>query len=214
MISVPEAATRLLWPQGKGHQIELLDGPDAGVYTISELLYTASGSAPAAGEVTNPSTLFTSAQIGTYPGATDRVAHVRVSTPPVGGFAARTGLRWRLLPVFADETDVPYTIVGVGSRSGTAVTFGRALLTYYSASNYEPFVLVRYQNTVGTQLHARSVINAFASTVPAAYLYYPLYLFDQLGRAGREILDMLTAAGVVADPDSLIRDAAGLHHLD
>lgn len=204
----------LLYPNFRGMSIELLDGPDAGVYPISAILFADGTDIEAnAWDIVNTSEAFTGLNTSVM-ALTERGSSVQVSGAPAGGFTPSTNMRWRIIPVFGEDMLVTYTIINAGAFSDPTVTLARPLNLNFDAGVYEPVVGIRYYSTLSAHVEYSTAINSLVSSGPPVQYYrYPFYLHDQLGHPGRVVLDDLTAAGVILDPDRLTRDGAGPHVL-
>lgn len=209
------ARNALLFPHARGHQIELLDGPDAGVYDIGELL----GPDLLSLEIDGAGALFSAAGLEAYqvsnPGEHTPtefpVEAVRVSNPPSGGFDTAANLRWRIIPVVDGTWTENIILANAATEAAGTVTLPLAVPLNFSAAVYEPIVLCRYFSTLSAQAQHVSLRNSAAGGNTTTH--YPFYLYDSIGPV-RDIIDILTAGGVIPVYNQLYRDDAGLHLLE
>jgi len=211
VIFMTREAPCLRYPDHKGMHIELLTGPNAGIYTISELLYADLTPIEAAA---SPIPTQTKAFLDTNKAAdadftsplVARACAVRVSDAPTGGFTATQEIDFRILPVFAAQT-APAEIVGTGTFSSPTVTH-RLVDINRDTPNAQPIMQIRYATTLSAQLWETTLTNAVRNTTDLTH--YPFYLFDSTGY-GRDFIELLVVAGVIPEFFGLIRDASGPH---
>lgn len=202
----------LKFPHARGHQIELLDGPNAGVYSIQALLDAALN--PVAPE--GATSLFSPTGLASYkaenPGAHTPfevpVLAVRVSDPPVGGFSTALGLSWRIIPVVVGTWSETIVFPNGATETALTVTLPAPVPLDYDVGVYEPIVACRYYFIPSAQVQDSAVENAAAGMGETSH--YPFYLYDSLG-AIRDVIDILTAGGVIPVYNQLARDESGLH---
>lgn len=199
------------YPDHKGASIELLTGPNAGVYAISELLYDdLTPVEPAATAIPSQ----TKAVLDANKAANAffesplqaQVSAVRVSNPPTGGFSATDRIDFRLIPGFTAQTVVA-EIIGTGSFTSPTITHDEVVINH-DPPNSRPLMQVRYGTTLSAQVWNEVVRNAARGTT--GLTHYNFYLFDNVGYIA-DFVDVLTAAGVIPEHYRLTRDAAGLH---
>lgn len=183
----PEYA--LTFPDALGHQLQILDGDDAGTYGIAALLD--SSFTDLAGLVPD--------SVGQALGnIRERALVVEVTGAPVGGFTATDGsYAWRIVPVFAADTGLAVQIADAGTVATSTLTLRQAL----PITTPLPVVAVTY--TVVNSAHTEAETDVAGTR-------WPFFLFDGWG-ALRPLLLEIAAAGVEVNLDDLQRDAAGLH---
>lgn len=190
------------WPDNLGHQLVIENGPNAGAYSIDHLL--------------NPTTLvpfetslLLTNTITPASGATVPVVRRTNVLDILGNFPAPaddTIVTWHLAPNFpVDAGPVPYEIVDTSTVAGANVTLRQAVPF---AGGFLPVLETDYSSVLTGQLHDTDDANALVS--PGVYHLYPFYLYDNWGWL-RDLIDVITAAGVIPDFDSMTRDAAGIH---
>lgn len=210
IIYLDDASSLLLFPHARGHQIELLSGPDAGVYDIQDLL--GPDLEPVVPE--GAEFLFSPAGLAAYKAAnpgehtpfTLPVHAVRVSNPPSGGFSTALALEWRIVPVVDGTWTESANFAAGASLAGDTVTLPAAVPLNYDSGVYEPIVQVVYYTVPSAQVVAEDTSNSGGN-------FYPFYLYDAVGQV-RDIIDILTAGGVLPIYNKLVRDDAGLHILE
>jgi hypothetical protein len=193
------------YPESKGHQIVIENGPNMGTYTIDKFLDPVS--------FVDLDTLYpqTALIMPTVTAASGiplithtNIIEVDVDLPdPSSDFIAD----WHIEPVFAvDVGPVPYEIVDAGTVAGAVLTLRQALP--YSA----PFVVsASYSTVLSAQLLDGGDSNVEAP--PGTFTFHPFYLADDFGFI-RDVLKLCTVAGVIPDFDHLFRDDAGPHLLE
>lgn len=141
---------------------------------------------------------------GTDAGGNEMTPTFTSSVIEVSGaaLAEDSEITWELVPQFAASTGIEYTIVDKGTVTG-------ADLTLPSAHPFaaDPVVSVHYTTVASAQARDEKDSNTETANV---FLYRPLYLSDSFSWI-RKLIDSITAGGVLADYDSLIRDASGPH---
>ena len=123
-------------------------------------------------------------------------------------------VRWRIIPNFPIG-DCSFDVVDLVLESATAGIYTRRdFPTWPDGYGSDPANLelmsVYRTKVLSGQIHDTNVANSVISFPLQQYTLYPAYLNDQLGFA-RNIVDILTAAGVIADFGSLFVDNTGFH---
>lgn len=193
------------FPDSRGHNLVIENGPNAGTYAIAALLDPVTNVAftvPLAGTSSVNSNNSSNVRFEAYTNV------IEVATPfPFP--ADDTEVFWHISPVFAaDAGPFPYEIVDTSTVVGPAVTLRQAL-PIGIVGGYTPLLEAEYTTVRSAQVVDSLDTNSY--TAPD-YEIYPFYLNDQWGYI-RDLIDQITAAGVIVDYDSLVRDAAGLHLL-
>jgi hypothetical protein len=199
----------LNWPDAKGHQFEILTGPNAGVHTIVNLrdpetladfdllpngsqkamVTGAAGLLAAGNEI--------SENHSTY------VVELNNSTAFEGDDDEAT---WRIVPVFpTDVGPIVAEIVDASSHAGVNLTLRQALPLGISGG-WTPLVSVEYTRVLSGQIQDET--DRLANDD-----FWPAFLFDAFGLL-RQVIEEITAAGVWADFDSLFVDDAGMHVIE
>lgn len=186
------------WPDHANHAVEVLSGAAAGVYPILAVLDPETG-APYAPDPVGPAA-------GVSGDADVRVRETSnaVRLAGLAGAVGESDVQWRLVPNFP-ASGVTAEVVGEGAEAGGVLTLPAPL----------PFpagTLMRvYSSRVPSgYLHDPTEGNNLLTATPLAYSLYPAYLYDPFGYV-RDVVDILTVAGVIPDFESFFRDAAGPH---
>lgn len=192
------ADAALMFPDALGHNLRIVNGPDAGVYGIARLLdagFVDIATRAPASSGRNAAVSGT----GTFePTVRELSTIVEVTGAPVGGFTASDGeYDWRIEPVFATDASLTAQLEDAASFTGSTLTLRQTLPAV------QP-VEVTYSRVLSGHVEAEGAIND--ATTPR----WPAYLYDAWGQFRDLVLDA-AAAGFVVDLDSLQRDAAGLH---
>lgn len=193
MIFLPEDLA-LPFPDALGHSIEILTGPETGVYPITRMLGDDFEDLAVAPDSELESDLGEAASRGTS-------VVIEVSGAPAGGFTATDGeYQWRVVPVFAADTGLLAEISDAGTLAGQTLTLRQAL----PITSPLPVLEVSYSTLDSAHTEAESARND--SSTPLT----PFYLYDVWGLS-REVIEGAVAEGIKVDLDSLQRDDAGLH---
>jgi hypothetical protein len=108
-------------------------------------------------------------------------------------FVTEEGLTWAFNNTFdASGTDIEYEVIEQGSFAVKTVTLGDSL----PAVNDD--VQVWYTSVLSAQLMLDETVRNDGSGGAEPNIYYPLYIFD-VDRATREIMDDVTASGVIPE---------------
>lgn len=202
------------YPDHLGAEIELLTGPNAGAYTISEILHADLSPVAPAGAITQSKVTLDGNKAADplfQPPLRATGSVVRVSNPPTNGFTAVDRLDFRLRPGWVAQTATAI-VPGTGSySSGTRVVTHRAVNINRDPPNSEPIMAVYFGTTLSSQLWTESTANARNDS--DGLTHYAYYLYDNVGYT-RDIVELLTVAGVIPEFFRLTRDAAGLHITD
>lgn len=111
-------------------------------------------------------------------------------------FVSETGLDWRILPNFENETGLAWVLSDAGVQTGMNLSLKQAMPSIPLAHQV---VDVWYADVLSAQiLENEGVSNYVVSETPLRYLYYPCYLSDPLGYV-RDYGKTITAAGVIPD---------------
>lgn len=207
-ITVRQDPFAFTWPDHKGHSINIESGPNAGTYIIARLidpitLADIDNQFPATSgdfEAATP-------ELNT-PGEIPIVAHTHIieTTVDLPDSSSDAEFDWHLVPNFATDANVAYELVNAGTLAGMTLTLRQALPI--SA----PFIIdVGYSTVLSAQVLDESDDNIESPS--GVFSFHPFYLFDNFGFI-RDVLQLVTAAGVLVDVDSLFRDAAGFHILE
>lgn len=184
---VVEGSEPFSYPDDLGQAVEILSGPNAGVYTIEAVI---DGGQPVAPPLAGVD-IVTRANTVALSGAL-----------PAGGFVPQTEpVNWRKIPRGGGGAVVA-ELVAVGSASGGTLTLADPM------TGPGP-IEVKSSLAPSGYLTEPSQHNELA-TPPRGYTLYPAYLPDQLGHA-RQAADDLTAAGVLPQLDALIENNTGSH---
>lgn len=136
--------------------------------------------------------------LGAGPNAGTRavVAFVSPTLIQVGGgdFVTEDELSWRFNPNnFSVETGLFWEAVGVGSNVGPALTLRDPLPSTTTV------VAVGYTSVLSAQLLRSHLVRNEGSAGAAGAVYYPFYLFDAANQQLRDLIDAVTAAGVIPE---------------
>jgi hypothetical protein len=200
----PDAFT---WPHNKGHDIEILSGPNANTYSIAKILD------PVTLEDLDVQFPLTSAFLGLEASAENatnvpftvrsNVIEIDVDLPVPTN---TDEIEWRLVPVFGtDGGPVPHQVVDTGTAVAAALTLRQAL-----PAGSGVVVAVHYSTVESAIALDATERNEFDVD---HYTQKPFYLSDNWGFV-RGVLARLTAAGFRANLDDLFRDDAGLHIIE
>lgn len=206
----PEA---FIWPDVKGHSIQILDGVNAGIYAISAVIDPLTGlnvelAAPLG--AANSST-WTSVALQDYK---ERSMIVLLDTAggspakPSGFTLTDTECSWRLVPNFPTDAAVTYELVEAATDSSGTVTLRQT--TGFAAGTV---IAIHVSKVLSAYLNSEREHNALLDDSPLTYQAYPFYLYDGFGYV-RIIMDIVRAAGMYPDFDKLFVDAAGRHLLE
>lgn len=163
--------TALCWPDDVGKKVELLDGANAGEYVITAIL----------DESGNPVTENRRAGACLVAGA-----------PPV--WTTATGLPWRLMPVFTDDTGVLWEMAGTGSLAGNTLTLRDNPPLATIPGGYAVVVEVTFSEQASGQIIPAGGVS---NDHPGAW--FPLYMPQHLLGPYAGYLPNLVAAGVYPD---------------
>ena len=201
------------WPDHRGHAVEILTGANAGIYPILEIIDPGTES-----NVEDPIPL-TAADSTNWVGASGVQLTLKsrmAKLDAAGGVPARPNgfapedadAEWRIIPTFgADAGPVAYEIVDTGE----IVSGGDLELRTDSGYPAGTVVAVGRSQVLTAEVLDAEVSNSLVS--PGVYENYPLYLYDAFGYV-RRVVDLLTAAGVIAKFEAFVRDEAGPHILE
>ena len=209
-----------IWPNHLGHSVQILTGVNAGTFEIVSILDPETGtdfsaettpnSFPAGGGTTREQTVRPQVSNivvvdNTQDGDYDSGAPLGTENVRFDPNAATA--RWRLVPDFPSDSGDWY-ITRSGSFASPTLTTAETMPSTIAFTDpvytWTPLIALRRTRNVSGHLTPSS-----ASNDPVGS-YKPFYVWDAWGFL-RPLVESLTAAGVLADFDSLIRDAAGLH---
>lgn len=191
------------WPNHTNHSVEILTGVNAGTYPIAAILD------PVTLAAFGPDALGVTGLTSTAAIRDRRMSNaVLLDTSALGSAGFTVGeldVQWRLVPNFASDA-------GITAEVAPDFTFASGNLTLNAAPPFPPGTLMRvyYSRVLSAYLHDNQDRNTLVSTGPNTYTLYPAYLYDAFGYA-RDILDLMTAAGVIPDFDLYYEDASGPH---
>jgi hypothetical protein len=173
-ISVAGGKLPFKYPRDIGKRVEILSGPQAGVYEIGSVLDPLTGVA--------------------YSGTTEEISNrVGIVTPPGGGFQTHAELLWRLIPNFGVESSLSWELAGTGTQTGQDLELQTAVVLDVPGG-YEVIMTVTY----ATVRSAHLVPSADVLNDPTG-AWIPFYLpTDPLGPFAT-FLDDLTVAGVIPE---------------
>lgn len=202
------ASDLFAWPNHEGHSIEILTGSNAGIYPIVDIVD--SNFDPIQDGFGVDQTLDL---LGTW---TDKDAILvqeksqylllDTSSLPSGQFVTQeTDVEWRVVPSL--NGNLEFNVSDAGTESA-------GTLTLPAATPFADGTLMDVQrSTVLNGYVLDPTNNTTLITAPDTYSNYPLVLFDAFGYV-RGVIDILTAAGVIADFDNASVDSAGVHILE
>lgn len=201
------------YPHSLGHTLQILNGPNAGSYTISRVLR--------AGNFEDLSTLDGVSQSATVNGHPANILSEEFSNVVEVSSAFPvpdddTAIRFRINPVFP-TTSTNTVAFEIHSPIGQNVlpTTPPFLITHRRTSipGMAANTLLRVDNArvLSGQTQPLAYRNELVS--PGVYDAYPFYLWDRWGPTTRALMELCRAAGYHIDLDRLFRDATGLHVL-
>lgn len=201
------------YPHALGHTLQILNGPNAGSYTISRVLR--------AGSFEDLATLDGVSQLATVNGHPANILSEEFSNVVEVSSAFPvpdddTAIRFRINPVFP-TTSTNAVAFEIHSPVGQNVlpTTPPFLITHRRVSipGMAANTLLRVDNArvLSAQTQPLAYRNELVS--PGVYDAYPFYLWDRWGPTTRALMELCRAAGYHIDLDRLFRDATGLHVL-
>lgn len=220
---VRDTQEAFVWPDHRGHSVEILTGPHAGgVYPISEILDPVSFAnvedaipATAAHSVDDdipnhpggPTWWDSSSEIlyKVYSNAVLLDTTGGVPTLPSGFTVDQAEVQWRLVPTFPTDPNIEFDLIDSGSQA----TINQPTLRSATMAASDLMEVVRSRVLTG-QIHDRSNVN---TTTPAPYSSYPFYLNDSFG-GSRTVMDNLLAAAIIPKFDEFFVDESGPHILE
>lgn len=200
------------WPDHLGHSVEILSGPNAGVFPILNIIDPETGAniADILGEM--------EALASTWTDASKILAQFEsniVELDTVGGAPSLPSftvssdeVQWRLIPNFPNDSGpVKYEIVETGTDGG-----GGSLTTRSNTPFATGTVMAVERSQVLTG-QLRDAKDRNDDDGVGGYEMYPFYLFDALGFV-RRVVDYLTVSGVIPGFEVFTIDDAGPHILE
>jgi len=112
-----------------------------------------------------------------------------------GGFVAEPNLDYQILPVFATEPGLTWTLSDAGDFAADTISLRQGLWAN------DLVMAIGYTNVLSAQLLADSDVENIVGAGPT-YGRWPFYLADPLG-AIKAYIDSLTAAGVIPEYEGL-----------
>jgi len=124
----------------------------------------------------------------------DRRVRVDASALGAGGFTSETGLSWKFKETLFAATvgNTDYEIIDKGSFAAKVLTLGDSL------PSATEDVEIWYTSVLSAQILRNEFVVNDGSGGSEPNIYYPAYIFD-VDRATRQILDDITAAGVIPE---------------
>ena len=206
--TTPRDSKSFRFPDHLDHSIEILNGPNAGVYPIAGIIDEVTDAPVGTGRPQLLSTIsqWTSAgAINEEISANEVLLDTAAGSPsrPAGLVPTGDPINWRIVPNFAPDADVDFEIAGTGTETGGVIT-----LRTTSGLSVGTMMGVYYSLVESAYLFDETVSNTL--TLPDSYSIYPFYLHDSFG-AVRTAVDILTVAGVELDFDRYYVDPTGEH---
>lgn len=197
------------FPHARGHQIQLLSGPNAGTRTILRCLDPVTGLDLAAlpGGTLKRTISGLAGFLTSHASIPEEVCTSVVEVDGAPFVLSGAESDYRIVPVFATDAAVACEISDTSSRVGVNLTLAQAL-PYGISGGWTPLVSVLYSVVLSGQLSDESDQNVALGS--GNYQLWPLYLSDFWGYV-RRVIQAIVVAGVIVDFDSLQRDASGLH---
>lgn len=182
------------YPDSLGHEIEIMDGPNIGVYTIARVIDPASGR----DLDTRPDGQPWTANVD-GPGRGPRTSSNMVEVAgPVSFQNVEVEVPWRLRPIFPND-NVVFELVDAGTRTGAVLTLPAALPGTLPSPARLAVAVTRVRSAYLLDSRARNEL-----LLSGGDASYPAYLSDRAGWI-RGVLFALKAAGVEVDFDRLAR---------
>lgn len=198
-----------VWPDHRGHSIEILDGDNAGTYPIAAIIDPGTLEDVEGGpwsETVVDSLTWTSLDQQQTKVRTHIVQLDTSSLPDglfaVGGFE----VSWRFVPLFPVDSDVSFELVDVGTNTDGTLTLRESLPVTQVVDIHATKVLSAYLGTAQEP-------NVQTGSNPDTYSAYPFYLTDLFGYV-RTVMQIVKAAGILADFTTLFVDESGRHLLE
>jgi hypothetical protein len=204
------------YPHALGHTLQILNGPNAGTYTIARILRTDT--------FENLATIGGTSQTATVNGHPANILAEEFSNVIEVSSAFPdpdddTAVRFRINPVFPTTSTnaVTFEIHSAVQQNVLPTVPPHLITTRRPGPTGIPGMaantLLRVDNArvLSAQVQPIAYRNSLVS--PGVYDAYPFYLWDRWGPAARSLLELCRAAGYHIDMDRLFRDASGLHVL-
>lgn len=197
-----------IWPDHRGHSIQIIDGVNIGTYPIVAVIDPYTGEDCDLDEGV-PETVADSVNWTSKDLIQRRIYSyiIEVNTGADDFDDTSVECSWRLVPNFAtSDSGIEYEIVDASTDTAGTLTLRQAM----------PFAA----GTV-VSVYASKVLSAYLFherefnelTPPDTYKMYPFYFWDAFGYV-KTIMEIVKAAGIHLDFINLFRDEAGLHILN
>lgn len=194
-----------VWPNHRGHVLEILTGPNAGSYDIEEIINPET--MESFDDLPLPETIADSLDkwLSKDQIAITRRSHIIQLDSGVDFEVDNTECTFRILPIFpVGDTDVDYELIDAGEDSAGNLTLREApghpvgtVMSVYSSKVLSGYLFHPAE---------RNELD------PPDYTMYPFYLYDAFGYV-KTIMKIIKAAGIRPDFTRLTEDAAGKHIL-